>query len=59
MVVVSENTGSAPLIGSKVIRNQVSGGVKRGLGSKVRGQIRRKLHPARGGSDANGVKEHL
>ena len=52
MVVVSENTGSTPLIGSKVIARPTDFfEVKRGLGSKVRRQIRCKLRPVRGRPD--------
>ena len=55
MVVVSGNTGSAPKIGSKVIRDRASNRSvwsERGVGSKVRCQIRRKLRPVRGGPDS-------
>jgi len=44
MVAVSGNTGSAPLIGSKVIWDRLSNGsVRSEKGSKARHQIRRKL----------------
>ena len=46
MVAVSENTGSAPLIGSEVIRDRASDE------SEVQCQIRRKLRPVRGEPDA-------
>jgi len=52
MVAVSGNTGSAPLIGSKVIRDHASTDlfrVKRGLGPKVRRQFRRKVRPVQNG----------
>jgi len=54
MAVFSRNTGSAALIGSKVIRDRASDGSvwsEMGLGSKVRCQIRRKLRLVRGGLD--------
>ena len=62
MVVVSGNTGSAPLIGFEVkwdARPTDLFGVKRGLGSKVRRQIRRKLHPVRGGPNIQWSEKHL